>query len=686
MRDFLYRLARRVYPKIDSFTEAERGLATGSVALVILLTPYLLAGLIWLIAITEVSVFAEHWPTLAGIFGVMLLFSFFSFRLYFVTPSGGYFEWGRQFSSDIVWSGALVFGPSAFWLLVPMALLRETILGWRANRLKRLMLITRGIFNIGLIPVFLAGFAVYRWLGGVIPLSGLAVPVVLPAIVATVAAFGGAGALLLVPYQLWQAPAPHAAGEVAARQEGRRFALLMVVLTPIVGQVAVLAAGLYSVAGVGVYFAFVGVLLGFNMMANFLANTIESSRHRTHEMAQLTRLGQAVIKAPPDGSTLPDLLLTHTRGMFALCRVTIRLEPDRTLIIQPEGWDGPDAAVWSWQRDLREPRVFGLGQPRPWDEPRLAGTLIVPIVAVEGGTPRGRLYIRRVERAGNISRLLPAAQALADQIASTLRSAEVYQQTLAERLQSERVTQELAFAGQVQSSFLPTATPQLDGWEIAAALLPARETSGDFYDFIPFGDGRLGLVVGDVADKGLGAAFYMALARTLLRTYAIDYSVRYPDTYLSQIDRVLDTTNARILADTTTDLFVTLFYGLLDTQTNTLTYANAGHNPPYHFNRRRVRALGLTGLPLGLFKDSRWKRSSVRVNSGDLLVLYTDGLTEAQDSSQEFFGEGRLQEIVRDNLNLPCHDLCDTILKEVTTFAGDSPHADDITLIVVRRE
>src|SRR5262249_2520740 len=148
----------------------------------------------------------------------------------------------------------------------------------------------------------------------------------------------------------------------------------------------------------------------------------------------------------------------------------------------------------------------------------------------------------------------------------------------------------------------------------------------------PLHGGKLGIVIADVADKGLGAALYMALSRTLIRAYAVDYALRYSQTYLRQLAHLIQTVNIRILTDTQSDLFVTLFFGVLDPQTGNFPYVNAGHNPPFLFHRhrgRRVRALRRTGPPLGMLEDARWVRRSLKIEDGETLVLYTDGLPEA---------------------------------------------------------
>ncbi|MFC1975381.1 SpoIIE family protein phosphatase [Chloroflexota bacterium] len=294
----------------------------------------------------------------------------------------------------------------------------------------------------------------------------------------------------------------------------------------------------------------------------------------------------------------------------------------------------------------------------------------------------------------SLSRLLAAFREMVDSTITEASSPEVAQlpppeETLSERelgvlhliTEHQKVAQELALAGEIQASFLPDSLPNVTGWQLAAALEPARETSGDFYDFIPLPDGRLGIVVADVVDKGMGAALYMALSRTLIRTYAVEYD--------TQPELVFSAANRRILLDTHTKLFVTVFYGILDPITGTLTYSNAGHNPPYLLsaqNRETVQAFRRTGLPLGVFEDAVWEQGSVQLAPGDALVLYTDGVPEAQDQQEVFFGEERLLEIAQANLGRSAQDIQNALLAEVHKFMGDAPRLDDITVMVAVRD
>jgi serine phosphatase RsbU (regulator of sigma subunit) len=187
-------------------------------------------------------------------------------------------------------------------------------------------------------------------------------------------------------------------------------------------------------------------------------------------------------------------------------------------------------------------------------------------------------------------------------------------------------------------------------------------------------------LVADVAGKGMGAALYMAVSRTLLRTYAIEFH--------SQPDLAFRAANRRMLMDTQADLFVTAFLGVLDPRTGSLTYCNAGHNPPYLLSaqgRGGVRGLSRTGLPLGVSEHMGWEQKKVQIAPGDLLVLYTDGIIDAETSEGVFFGQERLLTAARAHLRRTAQEIRDALLVAVRGFMGDMPQFDDIALIIAVR-
>jgi serine phosphatase RsbU (regulator of sigma subunit) len=255
--------------------------------------------------------------------------------------------------------------------------------------------------------------------------------------------------------------------------------------------------------------------------------------------------------------------------------------------------------------------------------------------------------------------------------------AKTYDQAIAH----QQISQEMAQAGKIQASFLPEEIPSLQGWQLSAILEPARETSGDYYDFIPLPNGQMGIVVADVADKGAAAALYMTSSRTLIRSYAAEYP--------SQPELVLSNVNQRILTETHAGLFVTIFYGILDPTSGRLFYCNAGHNPPYLLSSQEegaVQALLKTGMALGITEGAAWDRGEVMLAPGDVLIMYTDGLTEAQNEQGILFSEERAEKTAQANLGRSAQEIQEAMLEEVHGFVGDAPRSDDLTLVILKRD
>jgi sigma-B regulation protein RsbU (phosphoserine phosphatase) len=252
-----------------------------------------------------------------------------------------------------------------------------------------------------------------------------------------------------------------------------------------------------------------------------------------------------------------------------------------------------------------------------------------------------------------------------------------------DKIEDEEIrTRELITAGKIQSDILPEKPPVILGWDIAAKLESARETSGDFYDFIPLPNNHWGIVIADVTDKGIGAALFMALSSTLLRTY----SARYPSLPALTMDAV----NERILTDTRGGMFVSAFYGVLEPHTGRIRYANAGHPSACLVSNQKgkkpVDRLAPTGMALGIMPQAQWQQKIARLHTGDVLLLYTDGISEAQNPQGAFFGEGRLMEVLRSKSSCSAGTILDTVLAEVHRFVDTTPRQDDIAVVVIKRE
>ena len=394
---------------------------------------------------------------------------------------------------------------------------------------------------------------------------------------------------------------------------------------------------------------------------------------------KLERLAQSLVEAPPDPAHLPDLLREHVPAMFPKSHIEIRVFADQVLLQHPPGWTPPGQAVWDWIYGESEPFLFPPGQPLLGEtgEPQNQARLVVPIVLPEHDQTIGGIYVEWSGESSLLEVSMSLVQSLAAQIASVLHTVQLQEEAATKR----RIEQELTLAGRIQMSLLPDRPPELPGWQMAVALEPARETSGDFFDFIPLPDGRWGIIVADVADKGVGAALFMALSRTLIRTYAREYPERG--------DLVLSEVNERILSEARAGLFVTVFYAILDPTSGNLSYCNAGHPPPYLIDRRQrdsLRQLTRTGMALGVVEGERWVQRTVQVNAGNLLLLYTDGLTDAMNPAGRIFGRERLEKAIESRPEASATALKEGLLSETRSFAAGAPQADDLTLAVLVRE
>ena len=265
---------------------------------------------------------------------------------------------------------------------------------------------------------------------------------------------------------------------------------------------------------------------------------------------------------------------------------------------------------------------------------------------------------------------------LATQAAPALRVAQLVRQQQAEARERERMEQELRVARIIQQTLLPKEIPALQGWHLAAHWQPARAVGGDFYDFIQFPDGRLGLIIADVTDKGVPAAMVMATTRSILRAVA---------ERLETPGKVLERTNNLLVPDIPNNMFVTCLYALLDPQNGRLVFANAGHNLPYVRTQTGVQEYRATGMPLGLMPDMSYDEKQFTLGPGESVLLSSDGLIEAHNQSGEMFSFGRVKELMAQHPG--GETLKDFLLTELRAFTGDDyEQEDDITLVILQRE
>ncbi len=273
---------------------------------------------------------------------------------------------------------------------------------------------------------------------------------------------------------------------------------------------------------------------------------------------------------------------------------------------------------------------------------------------------------------GDDRRLL---ESLAAQAAPAVRVGQLVREQEIEIRSRERLEQELQVAKLIQQHFLPRTLPDLPGWQVDAHYRPAREVGGDFYDFIALDDGRVGIVIGDVTDKGVPAALVMAATRSVLRAAA---------QRLGDPGEVLERVNEHLCPDIPEHMFVTCLYGVLDPATGRLRFANAGHNLPCVRSGNRVAELRATGMPLGLMPGMRYDEAEAMLDPGAQILLYSDGLVEAHDSEREMYGTPRLTELIGSTAH--GERLIDRLLGSLQAFTGDAgEQEDDITLVTLRR-
>lgn len=268
-------------------------------------------------------------------------------------------------------------------------------------------------------------------------------------------------------------------------------------------------------------------------------------------------------------------------------------------------------------------------------------------------------------------------------IEKAIEEIEFVRKSQQEHTQLVSIKSDLAVAGEIQQAILPQRFPPIeemaDMVDLFATMTPAKEVGGDFFDFFKIDEKRLGFVIADVSGKGVPASIFMAVSRTLLRATGM----RGIDT-----NECLNYVNNMLCHESIDSMFVTVFYGIYNTETGLVEYTNAGHNPPYV-----VRADGTVDtLPMsenivaGMFDNFTFTQSTLQLDKGDMLVLFTDGVTEAFNTSGEMFDEKGLETTLKNKgAGKSSHDICQEILKDVNDFSGKEPQSDDITLMAIRR-
>jgi serine phosphatase RsbU (regulator of sigma subunit)/GAF domain-containing protein len=358
-------------------------------------------------------------------------------------------------------------------------------------------------------------------------------------------------------------------------------------------------------------------------------------------------------------------------------------EDDQNLHIGPSA--GTRHPLYIHESTLELPaELFGLQQPlHESDHPlyvtlpellqeRLGSREALALVLSDGISLLGLLLIGGEQIS---ERRHPLLVGIAHQVSLRLENTRLIEEAAARR----SFEREVAMARGIQASLIPEFIPSHPGWQVGATWAVAREMGGDFYDFIPLpgASPRWGIVIADVADKGIPAALYMALSRTLMRSVALNET---------DPGKTLQRVNELLLGDSRTDMFVSLFYAVWDPSSATLAYANAGHNPPLLLRpQTRAQILSEHAMVLGVEDGVRYDTYHVELQPSQILVLYTDGVTEAINDRKEPFGVHRLENLILAAEPWRAQDVADRIEQRVKDFSGLRVISDDLTAVVLLR-
>lgn len=682
MNDLIYNLARKIRPDLEGMSGQQRMSSTADVLTLLYTLPLAIVGIVWLVEVSDWNSIRKEW--MLYLIMAVILYLFNRLRFFFITEirSGGYANSDGALDGIAVWAAILLLGPTALWVKVIWNLI-NVINSFRRERSTQVYWSRGRLFFADIASDLLStliALMVYRWAGGSIPIRDFSILSILPALLAVFVQYLGIFLIYsgYIAYVIWVLKnVLHSPTRPAIS-----FFLMALTLPALANPFGILAAGIYASQGIWEFIYIILGLLLVAILARRLSRAAEFSRQQSRQLEQLEKLGRAILDETPDASNLPAVLKQYVPSMFASRGILIWIESKGSLLQEPSSLIFDQTKAWKWLHS--NPEAFA-SMPRgeiPWDTAisYLDPVVLCPVKDEETSVLIGLVFLELQTMAipwdiASIRRQLPALQSLGAQVASALRRAANYEATLS----IQKTMQELSLARTIQASFLPEAVPQLQGWQISATLEPARQIAGDYYDFIRLPENKLGILIADVADKGLGSALYMALSSTLIRTFATEYH--------NNPALVLQTVNQHILLNARANLFVTVFYGVLDPTSGWLNYANAGHNPPYIIGSQNgVRALNNTGMPLGIDEENNWGQDQVLISPGEMLLMYTDGVTDAQNNDGQFIDKKLLLSSAQQQINKSVEEVMQGILDKVHRFVGDSPRFDDITLVILKRE
>ena len=430
------------------------------------------------------------------------------------------------------------------------------------------------------------------------------------------------------------------------------------------------------------------------------ARLYDSAQEQAYASAALLQVAQAVVSLNDLGEILGAIIriLPILVGVQRAALYDWDKEKDIFRPSQEYGLDDDDAQAF-WNRSFSPGEFAFLDLCRDnasmlacqLDETRglKAWLSVAPTQEVDLGSPGSLLFAVPIavkedlygvmiieEAAGGLrfrTRRLEIITGIAQQAALAIQN-DLLQKEMVVR---ERLETEVQLARQIQQTFIPEFLPEFENWELDARWKTARQVGGDFYDVFDLPDNCLGLFIADVADKGVPAALFMALTRTLVRAAVIESA--------SPAD-AMKRVNDLLIPDTRQGMFVTAVYAVLNMNTNELTYVNAGHNPPLWIKHNgELERLTRTAIALGVVIGEPVEQRTITLETGDSVLLYTDGLTESFNYDGAFYGEQRLTDAIVTNQCSSAHDLLDVVEKSLLDFVQDMPPADDLTMLVLRR-
>ncbi|HYT32089.1 MAG TPA: GAF domain-containing SpoIIE family protein phosphatase [Thermoanaerobaculia bacterium] len=429
----------------------------------------------------------------------------------------------------------------------------------------------------------------------------------------------------------------------------------------------------------------VGFLLGALIAAHRLSRLVKEAefevKTRLLELESLYDLGLS-LGGQLDLAALGDEVLYRSISLTDAGKGTLVLFDDGGKLLFERSLGGdllPADQFASWRLPEGEAVINNAAATVPTAGERLSSCQKCLAVAISVlGRRLGVLAVADKEsRDGGVLDFTPTDARLlslfANQAAAAIETARLHK----EAIEKERIERELELAAAIQREILPRSLPEIAGVELAAANLPTRQVGGDYYDFFPLSNGRLGFLVADVSGKGVPAALLVSTVHA-----AVHLSIDEAKTIVELVERI----DRHLRRYAATRKFLTLFFGVIEPDSGLLRYVSAGHNPALLVSASgQLERLDSTGVPVGTLPNASWREETRTMQPGHLLAVYTDGLTEAVDGSDEEFGLERLERAIEKGRDLPAKQLCDEVLLKVADFARGMPQYDDQTLLLLRR-